>query len=310
MSMIESLREVQHDDLQLVPRTSSRLRKINRHSTRRMRNLLVATKSQRQFPWSSLGTIYHNHWAFARATAIQASHGNLHCKILTNSLLSIFRSNLSYLLLLSNATTTDSDCIGELICYQRNKRSPSFVVGCEGFAKRGTDFCVDEAVLSSNRFGDGILQPNIFVDQDVWSSLPLDQEIDLESVISTIAPDSPRDPNESTPNLPNNSSFASRPRISTIGTELAIGLVVALLSIGLFFLHHRTSKNNKKKPVVAIGDGTVAGEGSPSEKPDDVASPAPRSICTMETVRATGGRNIIPVLQNNEDPSFDPMYEV
>jgi len=208
--------------------------------------------------------------------------------------------------------TTDSDCQGSLICYQRNKRSPSFVVGCEGYAKRGTDFCIDEAVLASNRIGDDNDQ-NIF-DQDIWSSLPLDQEIGLDSISSTNVPDSPRDPIESaptasTPGRPmSNSSSAPRLGISTIGTELAIGLIAAMLSIGLFLLHRRKSKN-KKEFFVAVGDDTVAGEAPPAEKSADM-EPAPRSICTLETVQATGGRNIIPVVQVNDNSSFGPMYEV
>lgn len=104
---------------------------------------------------------------------------------------------------------------------------------------------------------------------------------------------------------PNNSSSASLLGTgrSTVGTELAIGIVVVMLSIGLFLAHRR--KKAKKEFFVEVGDGSVASDSIP-EKPAMAAS-APRSICTLETQRATGGRNIIPREENN---SFGPMYEV
>lgn len=97
-----------------------------------------------------------------------------------------------------------------------------------------------------------------------------------------------------------------------MGTELAIGMVVAMLSIGLFLAHRR---KNKKEFFVEVGDGSVAGDAPPEKKPakTEIASPTSRSICTstLETERATGGRNIIPVVEvTDENNSFGPMYEV
>ena len=112
---------------------------------------------------------------------------------------------------------------------------------------------------------------------------------------------------------PNNSSSGSLlgTSRSTMGTELAIGMVVVMLSIGLFLAHRRKNKS-KKEFFVEVGDGSVAGD-APPEKPaeKEMASPSPRSICTLETERAAGGRNIIPVVEvTDENNSFGPMYEV
>ena len=164
---------------------------------------------------------------------------------------------------------------------------------------------------------------NIF-DQDVWSILPLDQEIDLDSVVPTgdslpEPSENPADPSASLPTTPgrkpNNSSSGSLlgTSRSTMGTELAIGIVVAMLSVGLFLVHRRKNKS-KKEFFVEVGDGSVAGD-APPEKPakTEMSSPPPRSICssTVETERAAGGRNIIPVVEvTDENNSFGPMYEV
>ena len=97
-----------------------------------------------------------------------------------------------------------------------------------------------------------------------------------------------------------------------MGTELAIGIVVAMISIGLFLAHRRKNKS-KKEFFVEVGDGSVAGDAPPEKKPAQtkMASPSPRSICTVETERAAGGRNIIPVVEvTDENNSFGPMYEV
>ena len=113
---------------------------------------------------------------------------------------------------------------------------------------------------------------------------------------------------------PNNSSSGSLlgTSRSTMGTELAIGMVVAMLSIGLFLAHRRKNKS-KKEFFVEVGDGSVAGDNPPEKKPAkmEMASPTSRSICTLETERAAGGRNITPVVEvTDENNSFGPMYEV
>ena len=163
---------------------------------------------------------------------------------------------------------------------------------------------------------------NIF-DQDVWSILPLDQEIDLDSVVPTgdslpEPSDNPAEPSARLPTTPgrkpNNSSSGSLlgTSRSTMGTELAIGIVVAMLSVGLFLVHRRKNKS-KKEFFVEVGDGSVAGDAPPEKAPakTEMASPPPRSICTVETERAAGGRNIIPVVEvTDENNSFGPMYEV
>lgn len=171
--------------------------------------------------------------------------------------------------------------------------------------------------MNSNRIADDHTGQNIF-DQDVWSSLPLDQEIDLDSIVpsgdslpktSGNSAESSASPPTTPGRTPNNSSSGSLlgTSRSTMGTELAIGIVVAMLSIGLFLAHRRKNKS-KKEFFVEVGDGDA-----PPEKPakTEMASPTPRSVCSLETERAAGGRNIIPVVEvTDENNSFGPMYEV
>jgi len=97
-----------------------------------------------------------------------------------------------------------------------------------------------------------------------------------------------------------------------MGTEVAIGIVVAMLSIGLFLVHHRKNKDKKKKEFfVPVGDESIVDEAFP-DKPakTETATPNLRSICTPETKRAFGGRNIVPVVKVYEKSSSRPMYEV
>ena len=39
---------------------------------------------------------------------------------------------------------SDDDCAGDLLCFQRNKRTTTSVLGCRGTASGGFDYCVDE----------------------------------------------------------------------------------------------------------------------------------------------------------------------
>jgi len=132
----------------------------------------------------------------------------------------------------------DSDCRGNLVCYQRNKRSPDFVYGCKGFAKQGTDFCVNPTAHEVSRIEEP--QTNIF------EGRPLPP--DGDSGNHEISEDSGNDA-KSTPSV-------------TIGASLAIGIISASLAIGLLLVFHRR-KNKKATNYVSVIDGQSVGPVKP-----------------------------------------------